>query len=94
MNDTNNPIETINNVLKQFIPNAGSIIQCLKGIFDLVAYLENGYNHNNYKNGKLTKYQGMNDLTVDQNEFYKVGLFLFTIPITVNLMFKNVRVFF
>ena len=66
MNDTNNPIESINNVLKLFIPNAGSMFQCLSGIFRLIEYLDNQYNYNNFLESKVTKYQGSSDETVDK----------------------------
>jgi hypothetical protein len=66
LNDTNNPIESINRVLKRFIPNAGSMFDCLRGIFDLLSDAKIKYFYNNFKYGKLTKYKGLTDQVIDK----------------------------
>lgn len=50
LNDTNNPVETLNSTLKKHIKRASTMFNCLKGIFNCLADLKRKHNYNSYIN--------------------------------------------
>lgn len=48
LNDTNNPVETVNNVLKQYVPKTTTMLECLENIFKYLKSLRFSLGYKNY----------------------------------------------